>query len=182
MNAVEPIRDPYILKCIAEDLKRDNERNYMIFLCALYTGRRISDVLSFKVSDLKNKDFIYIRESKTGKKIYLPINDELKYVLASYLENRKTYEYVFPSPYKNKTCMHRSTFYKILNEEAKKYGLERIGCHTMRKTFGYHYYQKFKDAVTLMEIFGHADINITLRYIGINQEVINKTMKNFKIF
>lgn len=182
MNTVEPIRDPYIIKCIAEDIKKDNMRNYIIFLCALYTGRRISDVLSLKVGDLKNKDFIFIREAKTGKKIYLPLNDELKNELSTYLEDKQPYEYIFKSPYKNKTTIHRSTFYKILNEYAQKYRLDRIGCHTMRKTFGYHYYQKFKDAVTLMEIFGHVDINITLRYIGINQEVINKTMKNFKIF
>lgn len=182
MNTVEPIRDTYILKCIAEDLKKDNHRNYMIFLCSLYTGRRISDVLSLKVSDLKNKDFIYVREAKTGKKVYLPINEDLKEELATFLEDRQPYEYIFVSPYKNKLTLHRNTFYKIINDAAKKYRLDRIGCHTMRKTFGYHYYQKFKDAVTLMEIFGHADMNITLRYIGINQEVINKTMRNFKIF
>ena len=112
----------------------------------------------------------------------MPINKELRKVCETYLEDRDMHEYIFVSPYKINQPMCRSSFYKILRAAAEHYGLERIGCHTMRKTFGYHYYQKFKDAVTLMEIFGHCDINITLRYIGINQEVINKTMGNFKIF
>ena len=76
MKVVEPIRDSYILKCIAADLKNENMRNYMILMCGLYTGRRISDVLNFKVSDLKDKDFLFVRESKTQKQILLPVSRE----------------------------------------------------------------------------------------------------------
>ena len=182
MNIVEPIRDSYLIKNIAEDLKKENIRNYMIFMCGLYTGRRISDLLNFKVSDLKNKDFIFVRETKTKKQIILPIHRELKKELQDYLKDRPQFEYVFKTPHKKSTPLHRSTFYKILNQAAKKYGLEHIGCHTMRKTFGYHHYQEFHDLVILQEIFGHSDCSITKRYIGINQDVINNTMKNFKIF
>lgn len=182
MNTVEPIRDSYILRCIAEDLKADSIRNFMIFMCGLYTGRRITDVLNLKVSDLKDKDYIFVRESKTKKQILLPVSRELKKCMNEYLKGMQPHEYIFKSTQKHGNPIHRSTFYKILNAAARKYGLEHIGCHTMRKTFGYHHYQEYKDLVILQEIFGHSDIAITKRYIGINQETINNTVKNLKLF
>ncbi|PWK14310.1 hypothetical protein C7459_10564 [Tumebacillus permanentifrigoris] len=35
--------------------------------------------------------------------------------------------------------------YRIMNTVANKVGLDEIGTHTLRKTFGYHLYQKTKD-------------------------------------
>jgi len=52
----------------------------------------------------------------------------------------------------------------------------------MRKTFAYHYYKKTKDIALLMNLFNHSSQSVTLRYIGINQDVINdsisKVMRN----
>ena len=56
---------------------------------------------------------------------------------------------------------------------------EKIGTHTMRKTFGYHHYKKFKDIVLLQKMFNHSNSSITLRYIGIDEEEILKGYKNF---
>jgi len=39
----------------------------------------------------------------------------------------------------------------------------------MRKTFGYHLYQKTKDIVLVKELLSHSDIEITKRYIGLVQ-------------
>ena len=49
----------------------------------------------------------------------------------------------------------------------------------MRKTFGYHHYQKFKDVAMLQKIFNHSSPQITLRYIGIEQEQIEESYANF---
>ena len=53
-------------------------------------------------------------------------------------------------------------------------GLDEIGCHTLRKTFGYHYYQKTKDIALLMYLFNHSKAEITLRYIGITDDMMDK--------
>ncbi|MCJ8108801.1 tyrosine-type recombinase/integrase [Staphylococcus aureus] len=72
--------------------------------------------------------------------------------------------------------------YRILNHSAKSIGLSEIGTHSMRKTFGYHYYKKTKDVALLMDLFNHSSQVVTLRYVGISQEVINssisETMQN----
>ena len=46
--------------------------------------------------------------------------------------------------------------YKIINGVAKSVGIrEKIGTHTLRKTFGYHHYKKNKDVAILQKIFNH---------------------------
>jgi dihydrofolate reductase len=126
-------------------------------------------------------DMRFFRDVTTNKVVIMGKNTLESFPSRQPLKNRVNIVIALEKDYKVKGATVVYSIEEAL-EEAKKYKLEKIGCHTMRKTFGYHYYQKFKDAVTLMEIFGHADISITLRYIGINQDVINRTMKNFKIF
>ena len=52
----------------------------------------------------------------------------------------------------------------------------------MRKTFGYHYYKQTKDIATLQKIYNHSSPSITLRYIGIVQDEIDKAFDNFRYF
>ncbi|WP_281177232.1 tyrosine-type recombinase/integrase [Peribacillus loiseleuriae] len=58
-------------------------------------------------------------------------------------------------------------------------GRDDIGTHTMRKKFGYAYYRRTKDLAFLQNIFNHSAPSITKRYIGITQEEIDETLKNF---
>ena len=47
---------------VADYLKARNERDYVLFMFGIYTGLRISDILKFRVRDVKDKDAVYIRE------------------------------------------------------------------------------------------------------------------------
>ncbi len=49
----------------------------------------------------------------------------------------------------------------------------------MRKTFGYHHYKKFRDLALLQKIFNHSNPQVTLRYIGIEQDQIEDSYTNF---
>jgi hypothetical protein len=49
----------------------------------------------------------------------------------------------------------------------------------MRKTFGYWYYKQYKDMAILQDIFNHSAPSVTLRYIGINDDVKDDTLKDF---
>lgn len=69
----------------------------------------------------------------------------------------------------------------FLNEVADYLSLQEIGTHTLRKTFGYHFYMQYKDVAMLQEIFNHSSPDITLKYIGINQDGMDKAIKGFKI-
>ena len=71
--------------------------------------------------------------------------------------------------------------YRILNQAARQVGLSDIGTHTLRKTFGYHFYQRTKDVALLQKVFNHSSPSITLRYIGIDQDVIDKAIEGFRL-
>ena len=76
--------------------------------------------------------------------------------------------------------MERTAAYRIINKACKSIGIEGlIGTHTLRKTFGYHHYQKFKDVVILQMIFNHSTPEVTLRYIGIEEDEIFESYENF---
>ena len=182
MNTVQPIRDSELVNAIAEDLKENNERDYVMFMTGIYLGLRISDILKLKVKDLK-KTHINIRAQKTGKETRILINATLRKAIDDYIKNSnlKDNNYLFVSKTKRYKPITREQAYKILNKIGKKYKLESIGTHTLRKTFGYHFYKQKGDVAMLQTLFGHDNQNDTLRYIGMIQDTIDTNLKNFKI-
>ena len=179
VNYVEPIRDYNKLQDILEYLKYENKRNYIMVMIGCYTALRISDILRLKVKDVKNKKNITMREQKTGKQKIIPINAVLRKALEDYIKDKKEYEYLIKSREKENKAITRDTAYKILKDIGEKFELENVGTHTLRKTFGYHFYQQTKNIVVLQEFYNHSDPSVTLKYIGINQEAVNKAVLNF---
>mgnify|MGYP003169786553 CR=1 FL=1 len=115
MNTVEPIRDINTVMDIADYLKSRSERNYVMFMFGIYTGLRISDILKFRVRDVKGKDAIYLREKKTGKEKRFPLNAELKPIIEDYISDKKDYEYLFKSCRSGNKAISRQQAYKILS-------------------------------------------------------------------
>lgn len=178
MNTVEPIRDMNLIWDIEDYLQARSERDYVMFLFGIYTGLRISDILKLRVRDVRGKDFIYMREKKTSKEKRFPIHDDLKPILDEYIKDMKDFEYLFKSRKGINKPISREYAYRILKDAANAFGLECIGCHTMRKTFGYFVYKETKDIVTIQKIFNHSSPGITLRYIGIDQDRKDSVMKH----
>ena len=180
MNFVEPIRDKNLIDDMCTYLKNKNKRDCIMFMLGIYVGLRISDNLPFKVKDLKHKRRITIFEKKTGKQKTFSIPDEFYSILNEYLDTRNDDDYIFKSRQGNKPIT-RARAYQILKSAGEKFGLENIGTHTLRKTFGYWYYKNYNDIVGLMKILNHSSEAITKRYIGIEQEELNRKQKNFKL-
>lgn len=180
MNFVEPIRDVEVVKDIGEYLRSKSEKFYVMYSIGIYSGLRISDILKLKIRDVKDKTEIKVREQKTGKEKFFPVNAELFKILKPYCEGKKNWEYLIPSTKKAAKPVTREYAYRVIHEAGVQFGLEHLGTHTMRKTFGYHFYMQTKDIVLLMRILNHNDQSKTLRYIGIEQATINDAMKKFR--
>lgn len=181
MNFVEPIRDAQKVNDIQEYLKRKNERDYILFITGVYTGLRISDILRLKIKDVKDKRFIYLREKKTSKQNIIEINKLLEKEYKWYCADKELDEYLIKSREGVNKAISRVQAYKIIKNVGKDFGIDNLGTHTLRKTFGYHYYKQTKDVATLMKMFNHSDPSITLRYIGIIQDEMNRARRNFSI-
>ena len=180
MNYVEPIRDKEKVKDIGDYLKAKNEKYYVMYSIGIYSGLRISDILKLKVRDVKDKAEIKLRETKTRKEKIFPVNPELHKIINSYCKNMQPWEYLIPSTHRPAAPVSREYAYRVIHEAGAAFGLEHLGTHTMRKTFGYHFYLQTKDIVLLMRILNHNDQSKTLRYIGIEQGTINEAMRKFK--
>ena len=180
MNTVEPIRDIEKVWDIADWLKERNERNYVLFMFGIYSGLRISDILKIKVRDVKGKNYIYIREQKTGKEKRFFINKDLKAILSEYIKenDKKDYQFLFESREGSNKAITRQQAYNILSAAAAAFGLDNIGTHTLRKTWGYHVYKQTKDIVAIQDILNHSNPSVTMRYIGINQDNKDNVMKS----
>ena len=112
----------------------------------------------------------------SGREKRFPINEELRPELNRYIRGKADYEWLFPSR-QGSDHVQRVRAYQILNEAGQKFGVDHVGTHTLRKTFGYHFYQQTHDIVTLQKIFNHSSIEVTFRYIGISQDMQDAAIK-----
>ena len=178
MSTVEPIRDLGHLRKLENYFAQKSKRDLLLFTIGTNCGLRISDIVALNVGDVRNKTHIQITEQKTGKFKKFPINSKLKPMIEEFTKNKKPDDPLFTTIFSNR--MDRFGAYYILKEAVKSLHLpEKIGTHTMRKTFGYHHYQKFKDIAMLQKIFNHSTPQVTLRYIGIDQDQIDYSYNNF---
>ncbi len=186
MNLVEPIRDPLLVKEIAQWLQRENERDYVFFMTGIYSALRVSDMLTLRVKDSKNLS-IRIQEQKTKKLKVMAINPALRKALDNYARGKAPEEYLFRSRQGYNQPIDRSTAYRIMQKIGDQFGISNLGCHSLRKTFGYHFYlqnchEKGTGIYTLMKILNHSDPAITLRYIGISYDEMSMAVSKFRIF
>ncbi|MGL5087586.1 MAG: tyrosine-type recombinase/integrase [Clostridium sp.] len=179
---VEPIRDKEIIKDCFKYFEERSQRNLILFSVGIYTGLRVGDILKLKVKDVNCKNYIYIKQEKTKNYVDIPINTELKTILKDYCKDKGENDYLIESREldcnKRKKPIGKDQAYKIMNNLAINFNLDRIGTHTLRKTAGYHlYYSSGKDIVLVMRILGHTHESMTLKYIGVTTEDTVKQMR-----
>lgn len=180
MELVQPIRDKKKIAEIKEDLKRQSIRDWFLFVLGINSGIRISDEIVLQVKDVRNRTHIVLVEQKTGKEKRFKINGALREAIDEYTKGMGDENYLFPSR-KGDKPITRVQAYRILNDAAKRVGLDEIGTHTLRKTFGYHHYKQFQDVAMLQKIFNHSAPSVTLRYIGIEQDEIDASIDDFSL-
>lgn len=183
MENVQPIRTTEDIVKFIEALQlaspKTAERNVLLFKLGVSTGLRIGDLVKLRVEDVKGRSSLRIQEGKTKKirEVYL---DDVMPVIADYLSDQSSIGYLFASAKGGHITTTQA--YRVLNKAAELLGWEFIGTHTLRKTFGYFYYKKTKDLVTLSEILNHSSQQITRRYIGIREEDIRESVRGLGLF
>lgn len=186
MNIVQPVREKTKLEELKYELMKTGVRNYLMFLTGLNSGMRVSDVVNLKSDNIRHEDgsmkeHITVIEKKTGKLKKFPLVNGLRMEMEKYTKNMKQGEFLFKSQKGENKPITTVQAYRIINGAAQNIGLEEIGTHTMRKTFGYHHYKRYKDVALLQTIFNHSSPSITLRYIGIDQDEIDESYANFSL-
>ena len=180
MNVVDPIRNKEYINAIKRVLRESGTRNLLLFLMGINTGLRISDLLMLRVRDVKDKDCVQIIEQKTHKIKKFPIPKDIQVFIDEYVERKPMARFLFKSKKANKP-ISRVQAYRIIKDACQIIGIEHTGTHSLRKTFGYQKNKKTKDIAMLQQILNHSSQDITLRYIGVTQEVIDDNLKMFAL-
>ena len=189
MEHVEPIRDRKKINAMKKYLKGSRTRDWCLFVLGINSGLRISDLLRLTVGDVLDdwdqvKARISLKEKKTGKSKNFPISDTAKKAILEYLEDTNGINRGAPLFVSRKggEAIKRNQAYKVINAAARAVGIrDKIGTHSLRKTFGYHAYQKGIDLSILQKIFNHAAPSVTLRYIGITQDDMDEVYLNLNL-
>ncbi len=181
MNVVEPIKNINKVQQILRYAKQNNERDYVMLELGFHTGLRISDILKLKVGDVQDKKrnirkYLILREGKTNKFKRIKLNQEVRDCLKHYCNDKEPFDYLIKSRENRNKPITRQRAYQIIVEIGGMLGIEGLGCHSLRKTFGYLYYKKTKDIALLQKLFNHSSQLITLRYIGVEQQALDKAL------
>ena len=175
INTVEPIRSKNDIKRIMQFFDDKGWHKYtVIFYLGIKSGLRISDVLGFKVQDVRNKTKVALREQKTGKTKFFPVDEKLQDMLNDWCKDKPDEAWLFEGRKDKK--LDRSQVYRRINDACLALKIDaNVGTHTLRKTFGYHHFRQFNNITLLQQIFNHTSPDVTKRYIGITQDEIDTT-------
>lgn len=173
------------------------KNNQIIMLGILNIGinvaLRYSDLSSIKFEDISKNNKIILKEKKTGKIREIKLNNlclEQIVMLKNYYENKgiEARGYLFKSMCRKyiKNGIDKPITIQSVNryfkEVQKNLKLDyELGSHSLRKTWGYYYYEQTQDLALIMKILNHSSEKITLKYIGITQERIDTVFENFII-
>ena len=187
---VEPIRNKRDIYEIEDRLfslqTARGERMFLMFEVGIFLGMRIGDMLQMKVGDIRGKESYTFTPQKTDthvvngvqsvnyrpKVLTVTIPPELRKVVSEICADRSDQEPLFTAGRRDRggylRPLDRTTAYRDMKEIGRVAGLQmNIGCHTLRKTFGYHLYKKNHDVAWLQNWFQHSSPAVTMVYIGI---------------
>lgn len=160
-------------------LEKDGDyKTSLLIAVGIFTGLRISDILSLRWYQILNVDEFTIEEKKTGKMRTIRINKQLQAHIKDCYDNIQPGSpkaYILVS---QKHCVFSiQRINTILKEVKAKYRvkIKNFSCHSLRKTFGRQVYTMNSEnaemaLVKLMELFNHSSVSITKRYLGLRKE------------
>lgn len=182
-NPVQPIKSKALIKKFWKALKVRSDREALLFLTGINTGFRISDLLSLQVKHVQDhkgviNERIFIKEQKTRRHVNRVITPELAKHLKGYIEDYMLeYEdYLFFKQLNTQKPITRQHAWYQLKKIAHVVGIDNFGTHSLRKTFGYFAYKRSKNLALVMNLLNHKRPEVTLRYIGVDQEQQDKFM------
>lgn len=179
MPEVQAVKNLDTVKLVSHLLSRTyGQQMADIWNVGLNLALRISDLLSVKFSDIQG-DRLTMREGKTGKLATIKLNDRAKTIIERIRIENPDHEYLFQS-YRNRWSLNkgprplsRRYVSRAIASIGEEVGLP-LGTHSMRKTRGYHLYKNTRDIARVMKMLRHGSESVTLRYIGITQDDVDR--------
>ena len=156
-------------------------RDYAIFLLALRTGLRASDIVKLKITDINwTEKTIRVVQKKTGTALELPLPVDVGNAIADYILHSR---YKTDNPYlflrvTKSMCadpIEPTSFNGYLRKYMEAAGIERAGWdgrsfHAFRRTAGTNMVISGTPVAAVAQVLGHNSIESSKRYISLDTE------------
>ena len=177
------------LQLLTQQLERDKDYKFCLLITVgMFTGLRISDILSLHWNDLLNREHLEITEKKTKKYRKILINPQLRDMVVRISGKIKPHDptqFIFMNRWNTKPISPQYVNWK-LKDLMKRYQVvkecSKIKSHSLRKSFGRRVWENNEKSerglILLNEIFNHSSIKMTVTYLGIRQQEIFDVYQN----
>jgi integrase/recombinase XerD len=163
---------------IAQQIKHELIR--LVVLTMYYTGMRISESLNLLLEDVDLvKGVLKVRMSKNRKDRIIPINQHLKNLLHSYLEQERPStktSHLFCTY--NSGRLTRNYVNKFISLAVDELGWnQEITAHTFRHAFASNLLKKGANVVQIQKLLGHTSLSTTSIYTHVNFEELAQVVE-----
>ena len=178
MATTQPIRNKNKVRQLAAYyLNRGEIRNHVLIILGVNTALRISDLLRLTWDCVYDFDQQCVRSSitlvemKTHKEKTIALNHSAISALTLLATSSAGQGRYIIENTRTGRAISRIQAYRLIRSaaEALKFQ-ERVSCHSLRKTLGYHAWKKGVSLAIIMEIYNHSSLAITRRYLGVTQD------------
>ncbi len=181
MKRVEAVKTIEEVKVI-EKLLRENGTDMAadIWSIGINMALRITDLLSIRY-DQVTKDSFEIKEGKTGKYRKVVVNASARAIINKRHKQFPKQKYIFQATAHN-VYVAQPVSRQYISKQFKAVGDVlgiRFNTHSMRKTRGRVMYESGCSLALVAKVLNHSSEAETLRYIGIEQDDIDKTYTDF---
>lgn len=160
---------------------------YLLLVLGFNTGLRIGDICRLKVKDVVGRERVNIEAQKTEKMSDVLLLSATQRAVEAALRGKGMEEYALTSRNRSRKTgeekpITRQRAYAIIKEIARKAGFEeKVGCHTLRKTFAWQYYEASGGELSkLQKILNHSSQEATLHYLGLDRKALDDVIRKME--
>ncbi|KZZ85053.1 tyrosine-type recombinase/integrase [Bacillus sp. SJS] len=150
-----------------EDRAKVTQRNRLIGYLLLYTGLRVSELVSVKLMDIDNLTAVLTVKGKGGKIREISLRQDVLQLIKQYMQGERQQSNFADSEYllvsQRSPKMHRDAVRDWLancSDELKM----KLHPHLFRHTFATRLLRKGVDLTTVSKLAGHSTINMTAKF------------------
>lgn len=182
------MRDRFLQIARAHDARRTRGGVswYLLVMLGFNTALRIGDLCQLRVKDIRGRERVRVTADKTGKMTNVKLSEGARKMIDRALQGADGESWVLKSRQRSASTgedkpVSRQRCYAILKEIAAEAGFrEHVGCHTMRKTFAWNFYQSCGSMAKLQKVLNHSSQEATIHYLGLDQDAIDEVIDSME--
>ena len=153
----------------------NNVRDLALFNLALDSKLRGCDLVQLRVRDVTSSNGIssraMIMQQKSGRPVQFEITSQCRQSLAAWIDTHElaSESYLFGSRVHNSKHLSTRQYIRLVKNWVSMIGLDPsvYGTHSLRRTKATLIYRRTKNLRAVQLLLGHAKIESTVRYLGV---------------